>query len=331
MNRNPPMRLQLGALMTALLTCMTVGTALAQAPAYPARPVQLIVPYPAGGSSDIMARAFAEKLAAGLGVQVVVDNRTGAGGNLAASAAAKAAPDGYTLFFGAAGPLAVNPSLYARLPFDPVKDFAPVGLVGSMALFLTVPAELPAKSLPDLVALSKARPGALNYASSGVGGTTHLAMEWFKSQSGADLTHVPYKGTTAGVADMVGGRIQAIFDAWPTTSAHVRAGKLKYLAVSTARRSALEPEVPTMTELGLGGFDLYVWYGLMAPAGTPADVVQKLARLTAEITTKADLRERFASLGMEPLTGTPDRFAEHLRVETDKWARIVKLSGAKAE
>jgi tripartite-type tricarboxylate transporter receptor subunit TctC len=212
-----------------------------------------------------------------------------------------------------------------------VKDFAPVGLVGSMALFLTVPAELPAKSLPDLVALSKARPGALNYASSGVGGTTHLAMEWFKSQSGADLTHVPYKGTTAGVADMVGGRIQAIFDAWPTTSAHVRAGKLKYLAVSTARRSALEPEVPTMTELGLGGFDLYVWYGLMAPAGTPADVVQKLARLTAEITTKADLRERFASLGMEPLTGTPDRFAEHLRVETDKWARIVKLSGAKAE
>ncbi|MBI5720834.1 MAG: tripartite tricarboxylate transporter substrate binding protein [Burkholderiales bacterium] len=315
--------------LTMALLCAAAGGAHAQP--YPSRPVQLIVPYPAGGASDIMARAFAEKLAAGLGAQVIVDNRAGAGGNLAGSAAAKAAPDGYTLFFGAAGPLAVNPALYAKMPFDPAKDFAPIGLVGSMALFLTVPADLPVKSLPDLIALSKARPGALNYASSGVGGTTHLAMEWLKSQAGADITHVPYKGTAAGVADMVGGRIQVIFDAWPTTSPHVRAGKLRYLAVSTARRSALEPEVPTMTELGLSGFDLYVWYGLMAPAGTPAEIVQKLARLTAEITTKADLRERFASLGMEPLTGTPDRFAEHLRVETDKWARIVKLSGAKAE
>ena len=317
----------------ALLTALLLGTATfdALAQAYPSRPVQLIVPYPAGGASDIMARAFSEKLSAGLGVQVIVDNRAGAGGNLAASAAAKAAPDGYTLFFGAAGPLAVNPALYTKLPFDPVKDFAPIGLVGSMALFLTVPAELPVKSLSDLIALSKAKPGTLNYASSGVGGTTHLAMEWFKSQAGADITHVPYKGTAAGVADMVGGRIQVIFDAWPTTSSHVRSGKLRYLAVSTAQRSALEPGVPTMTELGLNGFDLYVWYGLMAPAGTPADIVRRLSRLTTDITTKADLRERYASLGMEPLTGSADRFAEHLRVETDKWARIVKLSGARAE
>ena len=329
MPRKTSIRALLHALAAALLAGTLSGGAIAQA--YPLRPVQMIVPYPAGGASDIMARAFAEKLAAGLGVQVVVDNRAGAGGNLAASAAAKAAPDGHTLFFGAAGPLAVNPALYAKLPFDPVKDFAPIGLVGSMALFLTVPAELPAKSLPELIALSKAKPGSLSYASSGVGGTTHLAMEWFKSQSGADMTHVPYKGTAAGIADMIGGRIQVIFDAWPTTSPQVRSGKLRYLAVSTARRSALEPEVATMTELGLGGFDLYVWYGLMAPAGTPAEVVSKLARITAEATARPDLRERFASLGMEPLAGGPERFAEHLRAETDKWARIVRLSGAKAE
>jgi tripartite-type tricarboxylate transporter receptor subunit TctC len=303
----------------------------AQAPAYPNRPIHLIVPYPAGGSTDIMARAFADKLGAALGGQIVVDNRAGAGGNVAASVAAKSAPDGYTLFFGAAGPLAVNPSLYEKLPFDPVPEFAPIGIVGSMPLFLTVPAALPVRSLQDLVAIAKANPGSLNYASSGVGGTTHLAMEWFSSQAGAKFTHVPYKGTAAGVTDMIAGRIQIIFDAWPTTSAYVREGKLRYLAVSTATRSALEPGVPTMTELGLADFDLYVWYGLMAPAGTPRELVETLSRLTTRITADPELRARFAALGMEPLAGTPERFVDHLRAETAKWSQIVKLSGAKVE
>jgi tripartite-type tricarboxylate transporter receptor subunit TctC len=317
------------ALVALLLSAVWTGAAAQQA--YPDKPIRLIVPYPAGGASDVMARAIAQKLAVALAVPVMVDNRAGAGGNIAASAAAKAPPDGYTLFFGAAGPLAVNPALYEKLPFDPVKDFAPVGLVGLMPLFLTVPASLDAHSLKDLISLAKARPGQLNYASSGIGGTTHLAMERLKSQTGASITHVPYKGTAAGVADMIGGNIQVIFDAWPTTGAHVQAGKLRYLAVSTATRSVLEPNLPTVAELGFPGFDLYVWYGLMAPAGTPLEVISKLSRETIKVMAQADLKERFASLGMEPMSSTPEQFSAHLRAETVKWARIVRESGAKAE
>lgn len=256
-----------GAALSAAMLAALPPSAGAQA--YPDKPIRLIVPYPAGGSSDVMARAVAEKLTTALAVQIVVENRAGAGGNIAASVAARASADGYTLFFGAAGPLAVNPALYEKLPFDPVKDFMPIGLVGKMPLFLTVPASLPVQSLKELIELAKARPGQLNYASSGIGGTTHLAMEVLKSQTGAGITHVPYKGTAAGVADMLGGSIQAIFDARPTTGPHVQAGKLKFLAVSTAGRSALEPQLPTVAESGFPGFDLYVWYGLMAPAGTP--------------------------------------------------------------
>lgn len=317
------------AFVVLLLSTMSTGAAAQQG--YPDKPIRLIVPYPAGGGTDVMARAFAQKLAAALAVQVVVDNRAGAGGNIAAAAAAKAPADGYTLFFGAAGPLAVNPALYEKLPFDPVKDFAPIGLVGLMPLLLTVPTSLDVHSLKDLIALAKARPGQLNYASSGIGGTTHLAMERLKSQSGVNITHVPYKGTAAGVADMIGGNIHVIFDAWATTGSHVQAGKLRYLAVSTAARSALEPKVPTVAESGFPGFDLYVWYGLMAPAGTPPEVIARLGAETRKVMAQPDLKERFASLGMEPMSSTPEQFAAHLRAETTKWARIVRESGAKAE
>lgn len=317
------------AFVVLLLSTMSTGAAAQQG--YPDKPIRLIVPYPAGGGTDVMARAFAQKLAAALAVQVVVDNRAGAGGNIAAAAAAKAPADGYTLFFGAAGPLAVNPALYEKLPFDPVKDFAPIGLVGLMPLLLTVPTSLDVHSLKDLIALAKARPGQLNYASSGIGGTTHLAMERLKSQSGVNITHVPYKGTAAGVADMIGGNIHVIFDAWATTGSHVQAGKLRYLAVSTAARSALEPKVPTVAESGFPGFDLYVWYGLMAPAGTPPEVIARLSAETRKVMAQSDLKERFASLGMEPMSSTPEQFSAHLRAETTKWARIVRESGAKAE
>ncbi|MES2227948.1 MAG: tripartite tricarboxylate transporter substrate binding protein [Pseudomonadota bacterium] len=298
---------------------------------YPNKPIRLIVPYAAGGGTDVMARAFAQRLASALSVQIVVENRTGAGGNIAASAVAKAAPDGYTLFFGAAGPLAVNPALYDKLPFDPVKDFAPIGLVGSMALFLTVPASMPVKSVKDLVALAKAKPGQLNYASAGIGGTTHLAMEVLKTETGANLTHVPYKGTAAGVADMLGGNIQVIFDAWTSTSPHVESGKLKYLAVSTSARSTLAPQVPTMAESGFPGFNVFVWYGILAPAGTPSEVVDKLGRETLKVMTQPELKEAFARLGMEPMSGGPEPFAAFIRSETVKWAKIVRDAGAKAE
>ncbi|MDO9093650.1 MAG: tripartite tricarboxylate transporter substrate binding protein [Rubrivivax sp.] len=318
-----------GAALSAAMLAALPPSAGAQA--YPDKPIRLIVPYPAGGGSDVMARAIAEKLTTALAVQIVVENRVGAGGNIAASVAAKAPADGYTLFFGAAGPLAVNPALYEKLPFDPVKDFMPIGLVGKMPLFLTVPVSLPVQSLKELIELAKARPGQLNYASSGIGGTTHLAMEVLKSQTGAGITHVPYKGTAAGVADMLGGSIQAIFDAWATTGPHVQAGKLRFLAVSTAGRSALEPQLPTVAESGFPGFDLYVWYGLMAPAGTPPEVIAKLSSETAKVMAQADLKERFARLGMEPMTSTPEQFATHLRAETAKWAKIVRDSGARAE
>ncbi len=316
------------ALSATTLAVLSQGAA---AQPYPNKPIRLIVPYSAGGGTDVMARAIAEKLARELAVPVVVDNRAGAGGNIAAAAAAKAPADGYTLFFGAAGPLAINPALYEKLPFDPVKDFMPIGLVGKMPLFLTVPAALPVRSLKDLIELARSRPAELNYASSGVGGTTHLAMEVLKSQTGAGLTHVPYKGTAAGVTDMLGGNIHAIFDAWATTGPHVQAGKLKFLAVSTASRSAIEPQVPTVVESGFPGFDVYVWYGLMAPAGTPPEVIAKLSSETAKVMAQADLKERFASLGMEPLSSTPEQFSAHLRTETAKWAKIVRDSGARVE
>jgi tripartite-type tricarboxylate transporter receptor subunit TctC len=317
------------ALPLALLVLASPLVASAQA--YPHKPIRLIVPYPAGGATDVMARAIAAKMATALAVQMVVENRTGAGGNIAAAAAAKSAPDGYTLFFGATGPLAVNPALYDKLPFDPVKDFAPIGMVGLMPLFVTVPVTLRANSLKDLVALAKARPGSLNYASSGVGGTTHLAMELLKSHAGAEITHVPYKGTAAGVADMLGGNIDAMFDAWPTTGPHVQTGKLRFLAVSTAQRSALEPQVPTVAESGFPGFDLSVWYGLLAPAGTPPEIIARLSAETAKVMASPELKERFAALGMEPLTSTPAQFASHIRSETAKWAKVVRDSGAKAE
>lgn len=318
----------IAALSASLLLALPPVAAAQQ---YPSKPTRLIVPYPAGGSTDVMARSFAEKLATALAVQEIVDNRAGAGGNNAASAAAKAPPDGYTLFFGAARPLVDNPALHERRPFDPEQDFMPIGLVGSMPLFLTMPTTLPVQSLKELIALAKTRPGQFNYASSGIGGTTHLAVEMLKSQASASITHVPYNGTVAGVTDVMGGSIQAIFDAWPTTGQHVQSGRPRFLAVSTAARSALETQVPSGAESGFPGFDLHVWHGLMAPVGTPPEIVAKLSSETARVMAMADLEERFARLGVEPMTSTPEQFAAHLRAETVKWARIMRDSGAKAE
>jgi tripartite-type tricarboxylate transporter receptor subunit TctC len=319
---------QLVRTLIALLLSTIWTSAVAQQ-VYPDRPIRLIVPYPAGGSSDVMARAFAQKLAGALAVPVVADNRAGAGGNIAASAAAKAPPDGYTLFFGAAGPLAVNPALYEKLPYDPVKDFVPIAPVGKMPLFLAVPVTLNVQSLQEFIALAKARPGQLNFASAGVGGTTHLTMEVLMSRAGVNLTHVPYKGT--GVADMLGGTIHAMFDGWTTLAPHVQTNKLKFIATSTATRSALEPQVPTMAESGLPGYDLYVWYGLLAPATTPSAVVSRLASESEKIMSLPEIRSRFAALGMEPRSGGPEQFARHIRAETEKWAKIIRESGAKAE
>jgi tripartite-type tricarboxylate transporter receptor subunit TctC len=312
------------------LLLATVATGAAAQP-YPNKPIRLIVPYAAGGATDLMARSIAQKLGAGLGVQVVVDNRAGAGGNIAAEMAAKSPPDGYTIFFGATGQLVINPALYAKLTFDPLKDFAPIGLVGQLPLFLTVPVTLPITSVAELVAAVRADPAKFNYGSSGIGGTTHLAMEMFKARTGLSITHVPYKGTAAAINDMLGGSLQVIFDAWATAGPQVQAGKLRFLAVSSAARSGFEPKVPTVAESGYPGFDLGVWYGLLAPAGTPADVIARLSAETAKVTAQPDLKQSFATMGMEPVTSTAEQFSAFMRTEAVKWAKVVRDSGAKAE
>lgn len=322
----------LKALLVAfcVLLLTAAGPAIAADP-FPSKPIRLIVPYGAGGATDLMARSIAQKLGAGLGVQVVVENRAGAGGNIAAEMAAKSPPDGYTIFFGATGQLAINPALYAKLTFDPLKDFAPIGLVGQLPLFLTVPVTLPVNSVDELVAAVRANPGKYNYGSSGIGGTTHLAMEMFKSRAGVNITHVPYKGTAAAVNDMLGGSLQVIFDAWATTGPHVHSGKLRFLAVSSATRSALEPQVPTLAESGYPGFNVGVWYALLAPAGTPPDVIARLSAETANVTAQPDLKQTFATMGMEPMTSTAEQLGAFMRSESVKWAKVVRDSGAKAE
>lgn len=317
-------------MITALLALAAVATDAA-AQAYPNKPIRLIVPYAAGGATDLMARSIAQKLGIGLGVQVIVDNRSGAGGNIAAEIAAKAPPDGYTLFFGATGQLAINPVLYAKLTFDPMKDFAPIGLVGQLPLFLTVPATSPVNSVAELVAEVRAKPLKFNYGSSGIGGTTHLAMEMLKAHTGMSITHVPYKGTAAAVNDMLGGSLQVMFDAWATTGPHVRSGKLRFLAVSSAARSSFEPKVPTVAESGYPGFDLGVWYALLAPAGTPPDVIARLSAETAKVTAQPELKQIFATMGMESMTSSADQLATFMRSEAVKWAKVVRDSGAKAE
>jgi tripartite-type tricarboxylate transporter receptor subunit TctC len=320
----------LNTVITALLALAAVATDAA-AQAYPNKPIRLIVPYAVGGASDLMARAIAQKLGAGLGVQVIADNRGGAGGNIAAEMAAKAPPDGYTLFFGATGQLVINPALYAKLNFDPMKDFAPIGLVGQLPLFLTVPATSPVKSVAELVADVRAKPDRFNYGSSGIGGTTHLAMEMLKAHTGMSITHVPYKGTAAAVNDMLGGSLQVMFDAWATTGPHVQAGKLRFLAVSSAARSSFEPKVPTVAESGYPGFDLGVWYALLAPAGTPADVIARLSAETAKVTAQPELKQTFGTMGMEPMTSSAEQLGTFMRSEAVKWAKVVRDSGAKAE
>jgi tripartite-type tricarboxylate transporter receptor subunit TctC len=317
-------------MITALMVLAAVATDAA-AQAYPNKPIRLIVPYAAGGATDLMARSIAQKLGTGLGVQVIVDNRGGAGGNIAAEMAAKAPPDGYTLFFGATGQLVINPALYAKLNFDPMKDFAPIGLVGQLPLFLTVPATSPVNSVAELVAAVRAKPDKFNYGSSGIGGTTHLAMEMLKAHTGMSITHVPYTGTAAAVNDMLGGSLQVMFDAWATTGTHVHSGKLRFLAVSSAARSSFEPKVPTVAESGYPGFDLGVWYALLAPAGTPPDVIARLSAETAKVTAQHELKQIFATMGMEPMTSSAEQLGSFMRSEAVKWAKVVRDSGAKAE
>jgi tripartite-type tricarboxylate transporter receptor subunit TctC len=300
-------------------------------PAYPSKPIRLVVPFPAGGTTDILARAVAQRLTETLGQPVVVDNRPGAGGNIGAELVAKAAPDGYTLLMGTVGTHAINASLYAKMPYDHVRDFAPVILVAGVPNVLVVNPALPVNSVQELIAYGKANPGKLNFASSGNGTSIHLSAELFKTMTGVQMAHVPYKGSAPALVDLAGGQVQLMFDNLPSSLALIKGGKLKALAVTSAQRSTALPDVPTVAESGLTGFEASSWFGLLAPAGTPKDIVAKLNGEVAKWLATPEAKEKMAAQGAIPAGQSPDDFTRHIAAETVKWQKVVKESGAKVD
>jgi tripartite-type tricarboxylate transporter receptor subunit TctC len=299
--------------------------------AYPSQPIRIVVPFPPGGATDIMARAAAQKLAEAWKAQVVVDNRPGAGGNIGSELVAKAAPDGYTLEMGTVGTHAINASLYAKMPYDHVKDFTPVVLVAAVPNVLVVHPSVPANSVQELIAYAKANPGKLNFASSGAGTSIHLSGELFKVMAGVQMTHVPYKGSAPAITDLLGGQVQLMFDNLPPSLPHIRAGKLRALAVTTSERAPALPDVPTVAESGLPGFEASSWFGLLAPAGTPREIVVKINGEIARWLVTPEAKEKMIAIGANAKGGTPEDFAKHIADETAKWAKVVKESGAKVD
>ncbi|MBI4191888.1 MAG: tripartite tricarboxylate transporter substrate binding protein [Betaproteobacteria bacterium] len=304
--------------------------AAAQTP-YPGKPVRWVVPYPPAGGADIVVRIIAQRLAASTGQPVVVENRAGAGGNVGSEMVAKAAPDGYTILLANVAPMAINVTLYAKLPYDPVRDFAPITLLASFPNVLVLHPSLPARSVTELVKLARARPGQLSYASAGSGSTTHLSAELFKTMGGLDMLHVPYRGGAQALTDLLGGQISMYFSALPGAMPHINNARLRALAVTSARRSVAAPEIPTMAESGFPGYEADTWIGVVAPAGTPRVAISRLHDEITRILSAAEVRERLLAQGAEPLTNTPEQFAAHIKSEIVKWAKVIKASGARAE
>jgi tripartite-type tricarboxylate transporter receptor subunit TctC len=319
----------LAALAAALLACAVAPEAGAQA--WPARSVRVLVPYPPGGTADLLARVLGAKLSESLGQPFVIENRAGAGGNLAAEATAKAAPDGYTLLMANAPVLAVNPSLYDKVPFDPVKDFAPVSLVANVPLLLVTHPSFAPKSVSELIALAKAQGGKLNYASAGGGSTTYLATELFKSMAGVQMLAIPYKGSGPALSALVAGEVPVMFELFPSALGHVKSGRIRALAVTSAARSPLMPELPTVAEAGLPGYEIASWFGFVAPAGTPREVVTKLNTEIVKLIATPEMHARLATLGAEPRPSTPEQFSQLIPAEIRKWAKVIKDSGARVE
>jgi len=303
----------------------------AAAQTYPVKPVRMVVPFPPSGGTDVLARAFYHRFGEALGQQVVIDNRSGANGNVGTELVARAAPDGYTLLLNGGGTLAVNPSLYSRLPYDSVRDFAPISLVALQPSVLVVHPSVPAKSVKELVALAKSRPGQLNFASSGSGSLAHLSAEIFKSMAGVDMVHVPYKGAGPSLVDLIAGQVHLIFASSPSVMPHVRNGKLRALGVTTAKRAAATPDVPTIAEAGVPGFVVTGWYGLLAPAGTPAPIVSRLHADLVKVLGTAEVQEKLGSYGLEVATSTPAQFGEFLKAEIAKYSKVVRDAGVKVD
>ncbi len=309
-------------LVFALTLIALVAGAAAQD--YPSKPIRLIVPFPPGGGNDTMARTVGHQLTAALGQQVVIDNRAGAGGIIGAETAAKAAPDGYTLFLGGVGSHGINPNLRAKLPYDPVRDFAPVSLIASAPLILVVHPSVPVKSVKELIQLAKAKPGQLNFASNGAGGSSHLAAEMFKMMTATDMVHVPYKGLSPALTDLLSGQVQLMFSSTVAILPQVRAGRLRSLALTSARRVPALPDVPTVAESGVAGYETASWYGVLAPAGTPQPIVDRLNREIVRIVQLPEVRERLAAEGAEPVGNSPGEFVAYIKRELARWATVIR-------
>jgi len=301
------------------------ATAVAQD--YPSRPLRYVVPFTAGGGGDIIIREVAQRLTVRLGQTVIVDNRAGAGGSLGTEIVARAPADGYTLLMANVAPMAINVSVYKKLNYDPAKDFAPVTLLASFPNILVLHPSVPARTLPQLIALARSKPGQLTYASAGAGSTTHLAAEFFRSRAQVDLIHVPYKGGGAALIDLVAGQVTLYFSSLPAALPMVRTGRLRALGVTGLTRSVAAPDVPTIAESGFAGFEAVTWIGAVAPAGTPPAIITRLNRELVEIMQAGDMREKMIAQGAEPLTNTPEQFAAYIKSEIGKWAAVVKQAG----
>jgi tripartite-type tricarboxylate transporter receptor subunit TctC len=325
------MKLSLFGPVASAAFALLVAATPAAAQDFPTRPITLVVPYAAGGGNDVMARTVAEKMSRTLGQQVVVENRPGAGGGIATRQVARAAPDGYTLVIGGTGTLAVNPTLYGNVGYDPRKDFAPVGLIGTSALIVLVHPQVAAHSIKELIALARKEPGKLNYASAGVGSGIHLGTVLFEQMAEVTFTHVPYRGTGPALTDLIGGHVSIYFSSLPSAIGIVRDGKVRALAVTAAQRSPIFADVPTVAEAGIPGFEAVLHYGIVAPAGTPKPVIAKLNAALREAVIAPDTKERMAADGTEPLASTPEQYAADIDKEETKWSAIVRKAGAKAE
>ncbi len=325
------MKTALSLLFTLAAATPWLAAIAAEAPAFPAKPLRFVVPFPAGGPLDFAARAIGQELTQHWKQPVIIDNRAGAGGNIGAEFVAKAPPDGYTIMMGAVSTHAINVSLYRKLPYDPVNDFAPVTLVTTVPNILVVHPALPARNVRELITLAKTRPGQLHFASGSTGSAGHLAGELFKTMAGVDLIHVPYKGAAPAVVDLLGGHVEMMFDNLASALPNVRAERLRALAVTTRARSVLLPELVTLDEGGLKGFDIGTWFGVLAPAATPRDIVNTLNGGILRALAAPATRERFAALGALPAGGTPEQFAALIKSEIAKYEKIVRASGASAD
>jgi tripartite-type tricarboxylate transporter receptor subunit TctC len=312
-----------------MASAFVTSSALAQT--YPVRPIRLVVPFVPGGSTDLIARLMAQKLGEAVGQQVIVENRPGVGGNVGVEFVAKSAPDGYTLVFGHVGTFGFGPSLYPKLPYDPIADFAPVILFASVPNMIAVHPALPAKTVKELIAIARARPGQLNYGSSGNGSASHLATEYFKLLTKTDLVAIAYKGTGPLVTDLIAGQTQLTITGVPPLYPHVQTGRLRGLAVANARRVPLLPNLPTVIESGVPGYEVVTWFGPLAPAKTPREIIVKLNWELMKVLQRPDMKERLLTEGADALGGTPEQFGAHIKSEIERWARVVKAANIRPE